>query len=304
MNKHKKIFFLYFIIFLFFEIHPVPHVSSYPFIAPDTFRQFCKFVLDEDSAFNPEDVQQGDVLFIKAEFFDVFFSKYHPHIKHTYVLVSHDSDLSVPGKYKDYLEDEKIFVWFARNMDYYHSKLHPLPIGLANQMYEHGNISMVQKCMDTFKDKKKNKKMLYLNFWITHPERQEVIKLFHNKSYCTSQNNPHYGWNKKTPEEHLKDLTYYKFVLSPRGNGLDCHRTWEALLMGCIPIVRTSSLDSLYENLPVLIVQAWEDVTEEFLKEKYKELKDNKSYNYEKLFAPYWLNKIEKYQQLAKEIKI
>lgn len=44
------------------------------------------------------------------------------------------------------------------------------------------------------------------------------------------------------------------FVLSLAGNGLDCHRTWEALYLGSIVIVKRSSLDPLYTDLPVAIV--------------------------------------------------
>jgi hypothetical protein len=46
----------------------------------------------------------------------------------------------------------------------------------------------------------------------------------------------------------------YAFEICPRGNGLDCHRTWEALLLRSIPIVRTSTLDPLYEGFPVVII--------------------------------------------------
>jgi hypothetical protein len=35
----------------------------------------------------------------------------------------------------------------------------------------------------------------------------------------------------------------YAFEICPRGNGLDCHRTCEALLLRTIPIVRSSTLD-------------------------------------------------------------
>ena len=42
--------------------------------------------------------------------------------------------------------------------------------------------------------------------------------------------------------------------------GLDAHRTWEALLVGTIPIVRSSKLNPLYERLPVIIVNRWEEV--------------------------------------------
>ena len=44
------------------------------------------------------------------------------------------------------------------------------------------------------------------------------------------------------------------------GNGLDCHRTWELLYLGCIVITRTSPLDPLFEGLPVVIVRDWEEV--------------------------------------------
>lgn len=52
----------------------------------------------------------------------------------------------------------------------------------------------------------------------------------------------------------------FPFVLSAHGNGLDCHRTWEVLLLGAIPIVRRSTLDPLYRDLPVAIVDDWAEV--------------------------------------------
>jgi hypothetical protein len=51
----------------------------------------------------------------------------------------------------------------------------------------------------------------------------------------------------------------YAFVISPHGNGLDCHRTWEALCLGCIVIVKKSPIDTLYTDLPVLIIDNWSD---------------------------------------------
>jgi hypothetical protein len=48
------------------------------------------------------------------------------------------------------------------------------------------------------------------------------------------------------------EMCKYSFVLSPFGNGYDCHRTWEALLLGCIPIMKKSRIDSLFKYLPVL----------------------------------------------------
>ena len=52
----------------------------------------------------------------------------------------------------------------------------------------------------------------------------------------------------------------YKWIISPHGNGLDCHRTYEAIALGCIPIVKTSTLDILYKDMPIIIVDNWSQI--------------------------------------------
>lgn len=88
----------------------------------------------------------------------------------------------------------------------------------------------------------------------------------------------------------------YPFWLSPRGGGIDCHRTWEALYLDTIPIVWNSSLNALYEDLPVVIIDDHRTLTEKFLRQKLKEIVEHKLitskssiiYKYEKLRNAYW----------------
>ena len=87
-----------------------------------------------------------------------------------------------------------------------------------------------------------------------------------------------------------------KFVISPPGNGIDCHRTWEALYLGAIPIVRTSSLDPMYEGLPVLIVNEWSDISGEFLEKIWEEMR-GKEFNFAKLYASFWYKKITQFKK-------
>jgi hypothetical protein len=89
----------------------------------------------------------------------------------------------------------------------------------------------------------------------------------------------------------------YAFIISPHGGGYDCHRTWEGLALGCIPIVKTSPIDKLYDELPVLIVNKWSDITIELLiktVEEFKQMELEKKFNYDKLGLQYWMNKIKK----------
>lgn len=85
----------------------------------------------------------------------------------------------------------------------------------------------------------------------------------------------------------------YPFWLSPRGNGIDCHRTWEALYLDTIPIVWSSTLDSLFANLPILVIKDWKEINENFLKTKFHEIALKKVqqppvYRYETLRISYW----------------
>ncbi|MEI6121357.1 MAG: hypothetical protein WCP90_02450 [Opitutae bacterium] len=92
-------------------------------------------------------------------------------------------------------------------------------------------------------------------------------------------------------ETTWRNQSQYAFVISPHGNGLDCHRTWEALCLGCIPIVRTSPLDTLFADLPVYIVNDWSDVTEENLRRILNEFSQRK-FDLNRLTLKYWIDKI------------
>ncbi|KAI8616120.1 hypothetical protein BC830DRAFT_1119359, partial [Chytriomyces sp. MP71] len=84
------------------------------------------------------------------------------------------------------------------------------------------------------------------------------------------------------------------FVLSPPGEGPDCYRTYETLLLGGYPIVKTSTLDSLFSNLPVLIVQDFDDLTVELLEKTYRKFQKRK-WDYRPLYVEYWSKRVRMY---------
>ena len=92
----------------------------------------------------------------------------------------------------------------------------------------------------------------------------------------------------------------YKFLLSPLGNGFDCHRTWEGILFGMIIIAKTSPLDLLYKihNLPVVIINDWNEINKTMLNIWYKKYKhltyfENAETRY-KMTNSYWNNYIKR----------
>lgn len=281
--KRFLLFFLLVFLPLFAE-----RPSSYPYVSGDTFRSFSDFIFDEtDRSLNPAEIGEGQVVFVKTDYLEEFFNLCHPQIKYPYVLVTHNSDWGIPGSYTNYLNDSKLLAWFGQNMEGCHPKLHPIPIGIANQYVQHGDLSTLEEIRKTVEKVNRRPILLYMNFQTaTYPqERKKVHSLFSDKPFCSVMQTTDF-------RSYLVDLSRSKFVLSPRGNGLDCHRTWEALLMGAIPIVKSSSLDPLFKDLPVLIVKDWNVINESFLLRQWVRMSLNK-YNNEKLFADYWFSVIK-----------
>ena len=91
----------------------------------------------------------------------------------------------------------------------------------------------------------------------------ESLNKVHFNDYLKSRTNRKDTWN---------ICSKYKFIISPHGNGLDCHRTYEAMCLGCIPIVKSSSLDLLYKDMPVIILKKWDDINIDLLLKKSEQI--------------------------------
>jgi len=92
----------------------------------------------------------------------------------------------------------------------------------------------------------------------------------------------------------------FRFAISPPDNGWDCYRTWEAIWLGVIPIViRTgTSFDRLFDELPVLLVDDYADVTLALLDATYDAF-EARDFDLSKLTAAHWFKKIRRAKAVA-----
>jgi len=82
---------------------------------------------------------------------------------------------------------------------------------------------------------------------------------------------------------YFTTLPSYKFVISPEGNGIDCHRHYEALMAGCIPIIEDhEGIREKYKGCPVLYTKDYSEITPAYLETVYADMKD-KVYDFSKL---------------------
>lgn len=201
-------------------------------------------------------------------------------LKTNFVLITHYSDCN-SGLNNEILNHPYLLKWYGQNMIKVSDKTESIPIGLENIFFKRTNIEVINKCSKNVKNK-----LLYLNFSLnTNPNRTIIMNKLLEKNFVKNNNLP---W-----KDYIQELSEYKFCISPQGNGIDCHRTWECLYLGVIPIVEKSTVMNAFNDLPILFVENYDNITIEYLNSIYEEEFKNKKFNLEKLDLMYWDKKIK-----------
>jgi hypothetical protein len=218
-------------------------------------------------------------VFIYGHDLDLFFNETFPKINKPIKIISHNADEGVEERFAKYLDSDKIIKWYAQNAVLNHPKLIPIPIGIANKQWPHGNLDTLKEVLDNAGHKKNI--LVYKNFDIstnTHV-RQRINLITNNNQIFMSGNLPH--------EQYLKTMASSLFIISPPGNGVDCHRIWEALYLKCIPVVENNICFRGFEDLPILFIKDWNEVTIPYLRSKIDYF-SSKQFDMQKLKLSYW----------------
>jgi hypothetical protein len=210
-----------------------------------------------------------------------------------------------------YIMEEPVVAWevverllpvsiriFIQNNIYDHPKIHIMPIGIRDC----GTIVAMHRRFDQKYLLEKGvsirtslganvrpiKCLLCFSIW-THPSRQECYDLFSKAPFVYNLNDdPSLDmrearekrdtaefFHEKVPETVVYQKTLEsRYALCPRGCGVDTHRFYECIYLGCVPIVvRTNTMfDRLYDpsvGFPCLVVDKWDDITEDLLNNSY-----------------------------------
>jgi hypothetical protein len=197
---------------------------------------------------------------------DTFARVALPTIKAPFILLTTDGDASVPSDLaKDTVErllaNPYLVSWYSQNSDGGHPRIKPFPIGLdlhtpRSLATPAGLVRQLQTLRDRQGNADHRQPRIFCDFSVSRgsSQRRELLDALDG---C-----PHVDFLKRRVSQRGIWQLYaqYPLVLSTTGNGLDCHRTWELLYLGCIVVTKTSPLDPLYQGLPVIIVEDWHEV--------------------------------------------
>ena len=251
-------------------------------ITGNKFKKICDYILDEKGFNKTEVTNEIPIYFIKTDFLSLFFTRYKPN--HEYKIITHNSDYPIDIKFMNILEDVNLVYWFGQNINFEHKKLKSIPIGIANEMWDHGNEEVLLKIIN--QDNKKSK-IIHCSFDI-NTNRYERIQCVNSMN-----RNNLVMYQREKFEDYLTSLSNSFFTLSPNGNGIDCHKLWESLYLKTVPVVTKSINIDFYKHLPIYVIDSWShfninDLTEDLYYDIIKK------HNIEKISLDYYLNKIIK----------
>lgn len=200
---------------------------------------------------------------------DHFVAKILPFQTKPFTLISSDGDLTVPvdanpASVEKVLGHPKLLNWYSQNADItgiQSKKLKQIPIGLdlhtprpdgiGSDLFE--KFVSVANMPGTFEGRSDR---IFVDIHLNYSDdlRREVSELI--------SGNPNFSFlDGRVPQFELwRSYRAHKYILSTIGNGYDCHRTWEALGLGCRVVTITSPMDALLKNFPVYIARSKEEL--------------------------------------------
>jgi len=199
-------------------------------------------------------------IFVFADNLLDFYNKYNNQLNYKNII-SHNSDHEINNDYVHFINN--VNYQLSQNVMIKNQKLITLPIGIENrQHFDHNIFHNVRKRTDI----KKEKNIYFLFSLTTHPSRINCYNILKDKLPFS---------NKVSKEEYFIELKKHKYAICPRGNGIDTHRLWECLYLDVIPIMIDNDFINI-DNLPIIVLNSWEDFNENNLYNKFEKLKNSK----------------------------
>lgn len=257
--------------------------NNSPYLSGDTFSDLCdstypRAILRVRDRKMPR--RYSETVFVSGDRFEEFLSKIEK-FPRARVLVVGNSDKDWHSF--EYQLPPQITSIFLQNNFVESQNIRSLPIGLENRrLGVNGIPSRFRKVSQLIPGGTRccDKPLLtYLS--PTHESRLALYDQIENFHFISER---------LSPEKYLRALAQHRFVICPRGNGVDTHRFWESLYFNSFPIVIESEWSKLLKRqlrLPIVEVPDWESVPKVI-----QNLRENHFFASEtpQLWATYWKN--------------
>jgi hypothetical protein len=277
------------------------------------WERHCKMLCNKDNNYVIGDIFKMNEPELDIEYFKTFENK-------TCILVNPDCDFP-PPKYSHtyefdnkYIEDSNVecnssLLSYQENIDtriieiiekfninilcyscsVYHKNIKCIPLGVTWQVQIPSFVLQpIEKTILCYA----NFGIPTINRWFGNP-RADTFSIIKNKNYITIDNTQLDTIERKKSNNYnnyFNRLKKSKFSICPRGCGIDSYRVYDSILCDCIPIMlNNNEYYNYFHEFPILFINDYEDISEEFLHEKWNKI-NIQQFDKSKLTFEYWRN--------------
>jgi len=258
-------------------------LSYNPFISSQKYKHLCIDSLNIAEQMKKTDMQ---TLFCYIPLLETHLQQLADalsHLTNPITLFFHNGDTTFTQTHANtLLQMKNVSCIYTQNLSISpHDKLKPLPIGIANSMWAHGNIYTWVLRLQMSLPKKMHMVYFYFDVNTNVHKRKSCFDVMRTKGLDVQP--------KRSLSDYIQTLSTFKFAICPEGNGIDTHRFWECLYLKVVPICPRNVITEYYSKLfPVILLDTWDEFNLEEIGIFYEKCDWS---NYNKLFdITYWLN--------------
>lgn len=264
--------------------------SSEAIVRGDLFQQCCDHIFWSNAhPYTNKNFEGGEIVFCKIDEVLNFFEKLRLTRKRI-ILITAEGDKPCDAFSQKFIPANVVH-WFSTNVIDRHPKVSAIPLGLGTP---NDLVTLSSEALKFSLEKSiKRDQWLYVGF---RPEtnkgiRQKIFQEFQTRALHESWITFEDPSLQKGPNSFLKNLYSHRFILCPPGNGVDTHRLWEALAAGAFPVALYSQALSPFQDLPILFVDHFSDLSLDLLHNQLPYLEEKRD-NLFMLQMSFWEKKI------------
>lgn len=179
----------------------------------------------------------------------------------------------------DILANKSILSWAGTNLARVNKKIFTIPIGF--QEASRGDLVNFSSAF------KKKEKILISHHSNTAAFRSQLLESIDLNSSIF-----HLQKERLSKEDYLALVGKFKYSLCLPGNGLDTHRVYESILMETIPIVLSTPIASMHQQIGAIVVDSVQQINDFFKFQNYINAKIEKKY----LYSDFWKKSLQDFQ--------
>lgn len=239
--------------------------------------------------FDPSKLEDNMIIYCVTDQAETLYRILRQAKKKVFIIFGR-SVVTVNDSFIPFVEELGCLHIFSQNCTINNDFFTPIPLGLENRHFfvhssPSNSISLLSSYIEQQNIRKRDQSLFASFSLITNKTERKECLLYSMQNQLTRLNMTFDPSISSSQQYFYQQLITSKYSICPWGNGIDTHRFWQSLYLGCIPITRKHRALETFYSIGGVFLDSWKQLESINMNATYQ-------IDYEKLYFPYWQRKI------------